>query len=118
VKAVLAAEDDRFFEHPGIDYQSCTGGGAAGQDRRAPSGRQHHHHAGGAELLLSPEKTFVRKLTEILLALRIESELSKNEILELYLNKNLPRPPRLRRRRGRADLLRQERSGPRLAESP
>ena len=88
VKAVLAAEDDRFFEHPGIDYQSLAR--AAVQLAKTGERRQ-----GGSTItmqvarnfFLSPEKTFVRKLTEILLALRIESELSKNEILELYLNK-------------------------------
>ena len=88
VKAVLAAEDDRFFEHPGIDYQSLAR--AAVQLVKTGERRQ-----GGSTItmqvarnfFLSPEKTFVRKLTEILLALRIEGELSKNEILELYLNK-------------------------------
>ena len=88
VKAVLAAEDDRFFEHPGIDYQSLAR--AAVQLAKTGERRQ-----GGSTItmqvarnfFLSPEKTFARKLTEILLALRIESELSKNEILELYLNK-------------------------------
>ena len=88
VKAVLAAEDDRFFEHPGIDYQSLAR--AAVQLAKTGERRQ-----GGSTItmqvarnfFLSPEKTFVRKLTEILLALRIEGELSKNEILELYLNK-------------------------------
>ena len=88
VKAVLAAEDDRFFEHPGIDYQSLAR--AAVQLAKTGERRQ-----GGSTItmqvarnfFLSPEKTFARKLTEILLALRIEGELSKNEILELYLNK-------------------------------
>jgi penicillin-binding protein 1A len=88
VKAVLAAEDDRFFEHPGIDYQSLAR--AAVQLAKTGERRQ-----GGSTItmqlarnfFLSAEKTYVRKLTEILLALRIEGELSKNEILELYLNK-------------------------------
>ncbi len=88
VKAVLAAEDDRFYEHPGIDYQSLAR--AAVQLAKTGERRQ-----GGSTItmqvarnfFLSPEKTFVRKLTEILLALRIERELTKDEILALYLNK-------------------------------
>jgi len=88
VKAVLAAEDDRFFEHPGIDYQSLAR--AAVQLLKTGERRQ-----GGSTItmqvarnfFLSPEKTYERKLSEIILALRIETELTKEEILELYLNK-------------------------------
>jgi penicillin-binding protein 1A len=88
VKAVLAAEDDRFYEHPGIDYQSLAR--AALQLAKTGERRQ-----GGSTItmqvarnfFLSSEKTFARKLTEILLALRIERELTKDEILALYLNK-------------------------------
>ena len=88
VKAFLAAEDDRFFEHPGIDYQSLLR--AAYQLVMTGERRQ-----GGSTITmqvarnfyLSSEKTFARKLNEIILALRIERELAKPEILELYLNK-------------------------------
>ncbi|HEB98824.1 MAG TPA: peptidase, partial [Thiotrichales bacterium] len=88
VQAFLAAEDDRFFEHPGVDYQGLIR--AALQLIR--TGRKTQ---GGSTItmqvarnfFLSREKTYLRKLTEILLALKIERELSKEQILELYLNK-------------------------------
>jgi len=88
VKAVLAAEDDRFFEHPGVDIKSLI---------RAVVNlvRTGEIQQGGSTItmqvaknfFLTPERTFKRKFQEILLALRIEQSLSKNEILELYLNK-------------------------------
>lgn len=88
IKAVLAAEDDRFYEHPGVDYQGIL--------RAAfyliKTGRKEQ---GGSTItmqvarnfFLSREKTYSRKLKEILLALKIEQHLSKQKILELYLNK-------------------------------
>ncbi len=88
VKAVLAAEDDRFFEHPGVDYQGLLR--AAGHLLKTGEKGQ-----GGSTITmqvarnfyLSREKTYSRKITEILLALKIERELTKEDILELYLNK-------------------------------
>jgi penicillin-binding protein 1A len=88
VKAVLAAEDDRFFEHPGVDYQGILRA-AYHLVRTGEKGQ------GGSTItmqvarnfFLSREKTYLRKLNEIFLALKIEDELSKEEILELYLNK-------------------------------
>ncbi len=88
IQAFLAAEDDRFFEHPGVDYQGILR--AAVQLILTGEKRQ-----GGSTItmqvarnfFLSAEKTFIRKLSEIFLALKIERELSKREILELYLNK-------------------------------
>lgn len=88
VKAVLAAEDDRFFEHPGVDYQGLLR--AAYYLLRTGEKGQ-----GGSTItmqvarnfFLSFEKTYLRKLNEILLALKIERELSKEDILTLYLNK-------------------------------
>lgn len=88
VQAVLAAEDDRFFEHPGVDYQGIlravyylirTG-------RRAQGGSTITMQV-ARNFFLSPEKTYLRKLNEIFLALKIENSLSKEEILSLYLNK-------------------------------
>ena len=88
VKAFLAAEDDRFFEHPGVDYQGIlravyvlllTG-------ERSQGGSTITMQV-ARNFFLSREKTYLRKLNEIFLALRIEQELSKQEILELYLNK-------------------------------
>lgn len=88
VQAFLAAEDDRFFVHPGVDYQGLLR--AAFELVRTGQKRQ-----GGSTItmqvarnfFLSREKTYLRKLTEIFLALKIERELSKQQILELYLNK-------------------------------
>ena len=87
-QAFLSAEDDRFFEHPGVDYQGIlravvnlimTGErGQGGSTITMQLARNFY---------LSSEKTYLRKLNEILLALKIENELSKEKILELYLNK-------------------------------
>jgi len=87
VQAFLAAEDDRFFEHPGIDWQGMLRAVlvAAG----LPGPRQ-----GGSTLtqqlvrttLIENERTMRRKLREIFLAVTLERELTKEEILELYLN--------------------------------
>ncbi|MFA5529500.1 MAG: penicillin-binding protein 1A [Thiohalomonadaceae bacterium] len=88
IQAVLAAEDDRFFEHPGVDYQGLMRA-ALHLVRTGEKGQ------GGSTItmqvarnfFLSSEKTFLRKIKEIFVALRIEQELTKEEILELYLNK-------------------------------
>ncbi len=88
IQAFLAAEDARFYQHPGVDLQGLL---------RASWElvRTGHKRQGGSTItmqvarnfFLSPKKTYERKLKEIFLALKIEQELSKNEILELYLNK-------------------------------
>jgi penicillin-binding protein 1A len=88
VKAVLAAEDDRFYEHPGVDYQGLL----RAAWHLVTTGRKTQ---GGSTItmqvarnfFLGREKTYLRKFTEILLSLKIEHEFSKQEILELYLNK-------------------------------
>jgi membrane carboxypeptidase/penicillin-binding protein len=54
--------------------------------RRWQPRRLHHHHAGGAQLLPFHRKDTDRKLYEVLLALKIESQLSKDQILEIYMN--------------------------------
>ncbi len=87
-QAFLAAEDDRFYEHPGVDYQgilrammvlATTGErGQGGSTITMQLARNFY---------LSREKTFARKINEIFLALRIEQQLSKDQVLELYLNK-------------------------------
>lgn len=88
VQAFLAAEDDRFFEHPGVDYRGLI---RAGVDLIRTGERRQ----GGSTItmqvarnfFLTPEKTYTRKIKEILLAMKIEREMSKEEILALYLNK-------------------------------
>lgn len=88
INAVLAAEDDRFYEHPGVDYKGIFRAvfyllrtGEKGQGGSTITMQVARN------FFLSREKTYLRKLNEILLALKIERELSKQEILELYLNK-------------------------------
>ena len=88
VHALIAAEDDRFFQHNGVDLKGLT----RAVLQLIKTGKKK---SGGSTITmqvaknyyLSSEKTFSRKFTEILLALKIEQELSKEEILELYLNK-------------------------------
>ncbi|MFJ1256787.1 penicillin-binding protein 1A [Cupriavidus sp. CuC1] len=85
--AIVAAEDDRFYQHHGIDYPSIVR--AALADLSSWEKRQ------GASTLtmqlarsvyLSPEKSFERKFAEALLAVKIERTLSKEQILERYVN--------------------------------
>ncbi|STX43114.1 penicillin binding protein 1A [Legionella donaldsonii] len=88
VRAVLATEDQRFFEHPGVDI---FGLGRA-TVRMIQTGTKSQ---GGSTItmqvarnfFLTRKKTFLRKFNEILLAIKIDRELSKEKILELYLNK-------------------------------
>ena len=87
IDAVIASEDDRFFEHPGVDYQGLIRAGI----NLIKTGKKGQ---GGStitmqvarNIYLSPEKTYLRKINEILLALKIERQLSKESILELYMN--------------------------------
>jgi penicillin-binding protein 1A len=88
VDAFLAAEDDRFFVHPGVDWQGLVRALAANV---ATGGL---HEGGGTitmqlarNTVLSSERTLRRKLKEIFLALRLEREFTKREILTLYLNR-------------------------------
>ena len=85
--AIIAAEDERFYEHPGVDYVGVLR--AAYSNLIAGSTRQ------GASTItmqvarnffLSSERTLTRKLYEALLAFRIEASLSKDQILEIYIN--------------------------------
>lgn len=88
IKAVLAAEDDRFYEHPGVDYQGILRAAwhlvTTGQKTQGGSTITMQV---ARNFFLGREKTYLRKLTEIMLSLKIEHEFSKDEILELYLNK-------------------------------
>ena len=88
IDAFLAAEDDHFYEHSGVDIPGLLSAAfelaRTGKKRRGASTITMQM---ARNFFLSTEKTYWRKLTEILLAFRIEGSLSKNEILELYLNK-------------------------------
>jgi penicillin-binding protein 1A len=88
VRAFLAAEDDRFFSHPGFDYQGIARAGIklVLTGSRAQGGSTITQQL-AREYFLSRDRTFIRKAKELILAIQIESEFSKQEILELYLNK-------------------------------
>lgn len=88
VQAILDTEDQRFYEHRGVDF--------VGLLRAAIAVIESGHKTQGASTItmqvarnffLSPEKTYIRKVNEILLAFKIDRIFSKQEILELYLNK-------------------------------
>ena len=88
INALLAAEDDGFFEHAGIDFLGLA---RAVSELVATGSKQ----SGGSTItmqvarnfFLTLDQTFIRKFTEILLALEIEQRLSKEQILELYVNR-------------------------------
>ncbi|WP_242467026.1 penicillin-binding protein 1A [Ectothiorhodospira shaposhnikovii] len=86
--AFLAAEDDRFETHPGVDHVGLIRAAlnllATGEKSQGGSTITMQV---ARNFFLDREKTYTRKLTEIFLAIHIERELSKDEILELYLNK-------------------------------
>jgi penicillin-binding protein 1A len=88
VDAVVSVEDDQFWNHAGVDLYALM----AAVYEVVTTGRKTR---GGSTItmqvarnfFLSPEQTYTRKINEILLALKIERELSKEKIIELYLNK-------------------------------
>lgn len=88
IDAVIATEDHRFYNHPGVDLRGI---GRAVVNLISKGTKEQ----GGSTItmqvarnfFLTRKKTYTRKLNEILLALKIEQELTKQEILELYLNK-------------------------------
>jgi penicillin-binding protein 1A len=88
IDAVVSVEDDQFWNHPGVDvyalmaavYEVITTG-------RKTRGGSTITMQVARNFFLSPEQTYTRKFNEILLALKIEKELSKEKIMELYLNK-------------------------------
>ncbi|MFE8033640.1 penicillin-binding protein 1A [Thiohalocapsa marina] len=88
VNAFLAAEDSRFFDHIGFDPVGLARATYAVIRSGTPSqGGSTITMQVARNFFLTPEKTFQRKLSEILLAMRMEATLSKTQILELYLNK-------------------------------
>ena len=87
IKAVLIAEDDKFWEHEGFDYESLMK--ALEKDLEAGSfkfGGSTISQQLAKNLYLSPSKTFWRKIPEAILTWKMEGVLSKRRILELYLN--------------------------------
>lgn len=88
VHAVLAIEDHRFYEHVGVDLRGLTRAAmhVITEGNKGQGGSTITMQV-ARNFFLTRKKTYLRKVNEILLALKIERELSKQEILELYLNK-------------------------------
>jgi penicillin-binding protein 1A len=88
IRAVIDTEDQRFYEHPGVDI---IGLARAAKELfitgKKTQGASTITMQVARNFFLSPEKTYVRKFKEILLAIKIDHEFSKNDILQLYLNK-------------------------------
>ena len=86
-QAILAAEDDRFFEHSGVDLLGIARAALANV---AAGGKSQGASTITMQLarnfFLSNERSYTRKIYEILLALKIETQLTKEQILEIYLN--------------------------------
>ena len=87
VNAIVAAEDERFYQHGGVDYlgvaRAALSNFASGGVRQGASTITMQV---ARNFFLSREKTLTRKFNEMLLAFKIESSLSKQQILELYIN--------------------------------
>ena len=84
--AVLAIEDARFYKHGGVDYIGVLRAGLANFGEARSQGASTITMQVARNFYLPTEKTFTRKIYEILLALKIESLLNKDQILELYMN--------------------------------
>ena len=85
--AVLAIEDARFYKHSGVDYLGVIRAGLANFGEHASAqGASTITMQVARNFYLSTEKTFTRKIYEMLLSLKIESMLSKEQILEVYMN--------------------------------
>jgi len=87
VKAVLIAEDDKFWKHEGFDYEAIQK--AIEKDvkaRKFKFGGSTVTQQLARNLYLSPEKSLIRKISEVIITWRMEKVLSKKRILELYLN--------------------------------
>ena len=85
--AILAAEDERFYDHGGVDYWGVARAALANLSARgAKEGASTITMQVARNFFLSNEKTFTRKLSEVLLAFKIEQNLKKDQILEIYIN--------------------------------
>ena len=84
--AVLAIEDTRFFSHGGVDYLGVIRAGLANFGRAKSQGASTITMQVARNVYLSSEKTFTRKLYEILLTFKLEHLLTKDQILEIYMN--------------------------------
>jgi penicillin-binding protein 1A len=85
-KAVLAIEDDRFYQHGGVDYMGIVRAALHNATGGAKQGASTITQQVARNFFLSSEQTFKRKAYEILLAWKIEKNLTKDQILEVYMN--------------------------------
>jgi penicillin-binding protein 1A len=86
VDAVLAIEDSRFYEHGGVDYKGVLRAALANLGRFKSQGASTITMQVARNVYLSSEKTYTRKIYEILLTFKLEHTLSKDQILEIYMN--------------------------------
>ncbi len=85
-EAILAAEDERFYQHGGVDYISVLRAALANLTSGTQQGAGTITMQVARNFFLTRERTLTRKLREVLLAYKIEANLTKDEILELYIN--------------------------------
>jgi penicillin-binding protein 1A len=86
VNAVLAIEDSRFFEHNGVDYRGMMRAALANLSEAKSQGASTITMQVARNVYLSSEKSYVRKIYEILLTFKLEHMLTKEQILEIYMN--------------------------------
>ncbi|MDB5932282.1 MAG: penicillin-binding protein family [Polaromonas sp.] len=84
--AVLAIEDARFFSHGGVDYLGVVRAGLANLGRAKSQGASTITMQVARNVYLTAEKSYTRKIYEILLTFKLERSLTKNQILEIYMN--------------------------------
>ena len=85
-KTLLATEDDRFYEHGGVDYLGITRATLHNLMGGSKQGASTITQQVARNFFLSSEKTFKRKIYEVLMAWKIEQNLTKDQILEIYMN--------------------------------
>ncbi len=85
-QALLAIEDSRFYEHGGVDYKGVARAVVADLSGGLKQGASTITMQVARDFFLTKDKLFSRKLTEVMLAYKIESTLTKDQILELYMN--------------------------------
>ena len=84
--AVLAIEDARFFEHSGVDYRGMLRAALANLGQSKSQGASTITMQVARNVYLSAEKSYTRKIYEVLLTFKLEHMLTKNQILEIYMN--------------------------------